>query len=406
MIFRSHALYRVLSLMLLALLVPGPGARAAAPSQPVEVYLFWQAGCPHCEREIDFLKQWAAEEDRLRIHHLEIGADAGNRSAFLVMLRYAGIDRPVVPLTVIGTRVFEGFNDSSTTGAELKAAAAVCLETPCRDLVRPLLTGQPEPAPPAGVQPRPAPPKVLKLPVFGEVNLANVSLPVLTVMLGAVDGFNPCAMWVLVFLIGLLVGLRDRFRMWVLGGAFIVASAAVYYVFMAAWLNLLLFLGMLIWIRLLVGLLALGGGGYYLHEYFANPDAVCKVTAPAARRRVFERLRNLAGERNFLLALAGIVLLAFAVNLVELICSAGIPAVYTQVLAMSPLPTWQYHAYLGLYILVFILDDLFVFFVAMQTLRVTGLTGVYVRQAHLAGGLVMILIGLLLLFKPEWLAFA
>ena len=122
-------------------------------------------------------------------------------------------------------------------------------------------------------------PDVLKLPIFGEVSIAKVSLPLLTIMLAAVDGFNPCAMWTLLFLIGLLVGLRNRFRMWVLGSAFIVASAAVYYLFMAAWLNLLLFFGMLLWIRILVGMLAVGGGTYYLREYFVNPEAICRVTA-------------------------------------------------------------------------------------------------------------------------------
>ena len=132
----------------------------------------------------------------------------------------------------------------------------------------------------------------------------------------------------------------------------------------------------------------------------------CKVTAPSALRCVLEQLRSLASERSFVLAAAGIVLLAFVVNLVELICSAGIPAVYTQVLVLSNLPSWQYHVYLSLYILVFILDDLFVFFIAMKTLQVTGLTGAHVRHAHAIGGAVLIVIGFMLLFKPEWLTFA
>jgi len=114
----------------------------------------------------------------------------------------------------------------------------------------------------------------------------------------------------------------------------------------------------------------------------------------------------LASERSFVLAAAGIVLLDFVVNLVELICSAGIPAVYTQVLVLSNLPSWQYHVYLSLYILVFILDDLFVFFIAMKTLQVTGLTGAHVRHAHAIGAVVLIVIGFMLLFKPEWLTFA
>lgn len=163
---------------------------------------------------------------------------------------------------------------------------------------------------------------------------------------------------------------------------------------------------MLAWLRALIGVLALVGGGYYLREYFVNPAAICKVTAPESRRRVLHRFRSLAGERNFLIALTGIILLAFVVNAVELLCSAGLPAVYTQVLALSQLTAWEYHAYLSLYILVFMLDDLFVFCVAMQTLKLTGLTGAYVRQAHLIGGAIMLIIGLMLLFKPAWLSFS
>ncbi len=281
----------------------------------------------------------------MRFHYLEVTNETANRRVFADVVQYFGIERPAVPLTVIGEHYFEGYDDDATTGAEIKKAVAACLQASCRDVVRPLLTDEGRQAlhelliRPSEI------PKVLKLPLFGEVSLARVSLPVLTVMLAAVDGFNPCAMWALVFLISLLVGLHDRFRMWVLSGIFITTSAAVYYLFMAAWLNLLLIFGMLFWIRLLVGFLALGGGGYYLHEYFANPEVICKVTAPDARRRIFELLRSLVGERSFILAVTGIVLLAFLVNLVGLVCSAGIPAVYTQVLVLNNLPSWQYHVY-------------------------------------------------------------
>jgi hypothetical protein len=254
------------------------------------------------------------------------------------------------------------------------------------------------PAPSAGIVPA-----AIRVPLAGEVALRDLSLPALTVVLAAADGFNPCAMWVLVFLIGLVAGMRDRRRMWLLGGVFLFASAAVYFLFMVAWLNLLLLLGMIVWIRVGIGLLALAGGGYYLREFFTNPEAVCEITAPERRRRVLHWLRELARMDALWLALAGIVLLAVAVNLVELFCSAGIPAVYTQVLALSELATWQYHAYLLLYVAVFMLDDLVVFGVALKTLEVTGLTTRYSRWSHLIGGVVLIGIGAALIVRPEWL---
>jgi hypothetical protein len=386
-------------------------AAAAAPAKQVDAYLFWAFGCPHCEREIEFLKRLEAEEPRLQAHYLEVSRDAANQRAFAAVARRFVPDDPAVPLTVVGDAVMVGYATDETSGAALRQRVAYCLANDCPDTVGPLIRAaraeSPEPQAvirPDGRAPRMVPP-VIAVPFLGEVHTADFSLPVLTVVLGAIDGFNPCAMWVLVFLIGLLLGMEDRFRMWVLGTAFIAGSALVYFLFMAAWLNFLLFIGAVVWVRAAVGLVALGGGFYYLREYFQNPDAVCKVTAPQARRRVFETLRKLATESRFWLALGGIVALAFAVNLVELLCSAGIPAVYTQVLALSNLPVWQYYAYLALYIVVFMLDDLFVFVVAMKTLQIAGATTRYVRYSHLAGAVVLLAIGALLLLRPEWLMF-
>jgi thiol-disulfide isomerase/thioredoxin len=399
---------RTLAALALALLAFAAGAQ---PRDRVDAYLFWGIGCPHCEREIDFLKRLEAEEPRLRVRYLEVTGDAANRKAFAAVIAKIALEDPAVPLTLVGDAAMVGYASDDTSGAELRRMIGKCLASGCPDTVGPLLqasAGAGSGADAARGPPNQAQrvvPREVSVPFIGTVAIADLSLPVLTVLLGALDGFNPCAMWVLVFLIGLLVGMQDRVRMWTLGTAFIAGSALVYFLFMAAWLNFLLFMGAVVWVRAAVALVALGGGFYYLREYFRNPDAACPVTAPQARRRVFENLRKLANESRFWLAFLGIVALAFAVNLVELLCSAGIPAVYTQVLALSKIPAWQYYAYLALYILVFMLDDLFVFVVAMKTLQITGVTADYSRFSHLAGGIVLLAIGALLLLRPEWLMF-
>jgi len=386
----------------------------AAPAQStsrVDLYLFWGEGCPHCERAITFLKRLEAEEPRLRVHYLEVWRNAANRDAFVSIAQRLALEDLAVPVAVVGDSATIGYWTDSTTGAELKRRIDYCLTAACPDTMGPLLRGAgsentvPAPARAPGGGASRALPQTLTIPLFGEDRTTDLSLPVLTIVLGALDGFNPCAMWVLVFLIGLLLGMEDRVRMWVLGGAFIAGSALVYFLFMAAWLNFLLFIGAVVWVRAAMGVVALAGGFYYLREYFRNPAAVCKVTAPRARQQVFENLRRLASEQRFWLALSGILALAFAVNLVELICSAGIPAVYTQVLTLSDIPRWQYYAYLALYITVFMLDDLFVFVVAMKTLQLTGVTGGYTRFSSLAGGIVLLALGALLLLRPEWLMF-
>jgi hypothetical protein len=391
----------LLTALLLAL--AAPLARAADSASALDVYLFWALGCPHCERATTFLERLEKEEPRLRVHRLEVTRDARNREAFVrVVDRHRVVD-PGVPLIVIGDRIVEGYLDDASTGAELRSIARECLASDCRDTVARCRGRGRQPAGGGRTDaPACAAESCVAAPRRGVAR--DLSLPALTVVLGG-RRLQPVRMWTLVFLIGLLVGMPDRTRRWTLGVAFVAASALVYYLIMAAWLNALLFLGMVVWIRVVIGLVALGAGFYYLREFVLNKAAVCEVTRPERRRRVFERLRSLASERRFAVALAGIVLLAFAVNVVELLCSAGIPAIYTQVLALNALPRWEYHAYLALYILVFMLDDLVVFVTAMVTLEVAGATGQYARYGHLVGGGVLLAVGALMLLRPEWLMF-
>ena len=374
-------------------------AGRSAPLTPT-VNLFWAKGCPHCEREILLLRSLQAEQPDLRVRYLEITADHANRAMFRDVVNRLGITEPAVPLTLVGNQVWMGYADEASSGQQLREQIDRCRQAACPDIVAELLVEHPSESPVAELA---AVPERISLPLIGEVRLQQLTLPALTMMLGALDGFNPCAMWTLVFLIGLLLGMQDRMRMWILGSAFVAGSAVVYFLFMAAWLNLMLFLGALMMVRLAIGLVALAAGAYYLRQFFTGADQVCAVTAPEQRQRVFQKLKLLAQEGSFMAALGGILLLAFLVNLVELLCSAGIPAIYTQILAMHDLPAWQYYGYLGLYVLVFVADDLLVFVLAMVTLRVSGLGGRYAHYSHLVGGALLLLIGVLMLLRPDLL---
>jgi len=386
---------RMVLLILVFLLASLAGAARGEPPQPgpyarqVEVYLFWRSGCPHCEREREFLARLAAARPAVRVHEFNIWEDAAHRALLQRVGAALGADASAVPFTVVGGQAFSGYLSDASTGREIELRVLECLASDCPDPVAALM---------AGTKPEPRPPRAGGVP-------PTLPLPALTVLLAALDGFNPCAMWTLVMLLGILVGIPDRRRRWLLGGAFIAASALVYFLFLAAWLNLFLFLGMLPWVRVGVGLLALAGGGYYLRQFILRRDAVCEVSQAPRRQKTLGRLRELARGHALAWALAGIVGLAFAVNLIELLCSAGLPAVYTRVLTLSALPAWQYYAYLLLYILVFMLDDLIVFFATLKALEVAGLGTRYARWSHLIGGVVLLGIGFLLLFKPEWLVF-
>ncbi|MDH3580559.1 MAG: hypothetical protein OEM91_08030 [Hyphomicrobiales bacterium] len=383
----------------------------AAGTQAVPVHFFWSETCPHCTKAKAFLDALAKRDAGIGLQARKLPGDEATQRAFIAVSRHFNISPPAVPLITVGERVFAGYDDDATSGAGIRSEIEACRASSCEDVAgtiigRALLarSGSPSERPSAVV--RPSLPETLSFPILGSIRLQTLSLPVLTVVLGAIDGFNPCAMWVLIFLIGLLLGMQDSFRMWSYGAVFLLTSAAVYFVFLAAWLNVFLLLGSLAWIRVAVGLFALGAGSYYLWQFASIRDAVCPVTSPAERQTIMTRLKQAVGERSYLLAISGIVVLAVAVNLIELLCSAGIPAVYTQVLALNELQPAVYYGYLTLYIAVFLLDDAIVFVTAMVTLRAAGLAATYVRYSHLIGGVVLGGIGILLLLRPDLLAFA
>jgi hypothetical protein len=311
-----------------------------------------------------------------------------------------------VPVTVIGTEYVVGFYNANTSGREIEAmitnyAGKRYYNDPIKKILEQQIGGE-QVVVEKDKNPG-APDKEKTLPIFGTVNLKKISLPVLAVVIGFADGFNPCAMWILIFLITLLLGMKDRKKMWILGSLFIFISALSYFVFMSAWLNLLLFIGFIFWVRLGIAVVAIIFGGLNLKDYFTKKPDECVVSEIAEKKHLMDKFRKVVHHNKFWLAALGIIALGFSVNLVELLCSAGFPAVFTEVLTLSGLSGWSYYGYIGLYILFYMLDDLVVFFLAMFTLRATGLNAKYLRFTKLVGGILMLLIGLLLIFHPAWL---
>ncbi|MFA6131225.1 MAG: hypothetical protein WC730_03120 [Patescibacteria group bacterium] len=405
MIFRSLLIFSIMG----AFFLPS----IASAQSVVPVYLFWRNGCPHCENELEFLETMKAEYP-ISVQTFEVSMNAKNLALLQDVGAIMNTDVSGVPFTVIGEQAYVGFSETYT-GETFKTAVSNCVEEGCADPVKdivaayegttndqiPVVEDETE-----AIDTQSNSTEIsLTLPFLGTVDALDVSLPLLSVVIGALDGFNPCAMWTLIFLLSMLLGMHNKWRMWILGGAFIVSSAAVYFLFMTAWLNLMLFIGMITAVQIAIALVALGAGFYNLREYFVNKESACKVTAHEDRKKIFERIREIVAKEKFYLALGGIILLAGAVNMVELFCSAGFPAIFTQVLTLANLPTWQYYAYVLLYIFFFMLDDLLIFAIAMVTLQVTGITTKYSRLSHFIGGILMLVIGFLLIFKPGWLMF-
>ena len=245
----------------------------------------------------------------------------------------------------------------------------------------------------------------MKIPIFGKVNLKKVSLVTAAVVIGFIDGFNPCAMWVLLFLISILIGMKDRRRMWILGLAFLFTSAFIYMLIMLSWVQIAVKITTIIWVRNIIAIIAFVGGVVNLYQFSKTNDSGCQVVDDRKRKKIFKKIRKFTSEKSFLLALLGVVGLALSVNLVELACSAGLPLIFTELLALNHISSFMKYLYIAIYIIFFLLDDLIVFFIAMFTMKITGISTKYNKYSHFLGGIIMIVIGLLLLLKPGWLMF-
>ena len=378
----------------------------------VKAYFFYGEGCPHCAKEEAFFESIRDKYPTLEINSFEIYRNKENVSLMKEVSNKLNANANGVPFLVIGDKFLVGYAEG-ITNVEIENQIKFGLLNILPDVVGEIIDqknitseisiNSEQVNSEAKTEENGE--KFLKLPFIGKVDVYKVSIPVLAITMGVLDGFNPCAMWVLVFLISMLIGMGNRKRMWAIGTTFIVASALVYFIFMAAWLNLIIFLGFVAIIRIIIGLLALLGGGYNLKEFFTKKDATCEVTNENQKEKIIDKLKKVTKEKNIFLALGGVIILAFMVNLVELVCSAGLPAIFTQVLALNNVPTTSYYGYILLYILFFMIDDLIIFVIAMMTLKVTGITSKYTKYSHLIGGILMLIIGLLLIFKPELLMF-
>lgn len=386
-------------------------ALAQDTSPGINLYLFYRDDCPHCHDEQDFLEKLSEENTNINIIQNEVIKSKEGRDLYVKTVQDLGIDRTGVPLLVIGREYIVGFKNEETTGKKIIEMIERYSAGNCAGEVDYLNQNKEETCSEQevceenkgcelGLVEEKNEDTVLEnIPFLGEVNLKSFSLPVLTFLVAATDGFNPCAMWVLLFLISLLLGMKDRKRMWLLGGIFILTSGFVYFLFLAAWLELVMFMGAIIWVQITIALVALISGTYHLYDWWKNKDGVCKVTDNEKRKKVFSRIREIIKRERLALAIIGIIILAFAVNLVELVCSIGLPAVYTQVLASASLASWQYYAYLVFYVVIFMLDDMIIFSIAMKTLELRGISSKYSRYANLVGGIVIFILGIYLSLK-------
>ncbi len=406
---RTPLLALGLALVLAGVALALDARRPAASAAPegVDVEAFVQPGCPHCEAA----QAWLAEQARLRPGLVVLVRDVSGDREALGRLREvaaaAGARAVATPALLVRGTLVVGWRDAATTGARVAALLAAARPLPAPAGAEgecPLdLDAEPAaPAPCATAAPGPGE-ETVDLPLLGPVRARDVGLPAFTVALGLVDGFNPCAMWVLLFLLSLLVNLRSRARMLAIAGTFLLASGVCYFAFMAAWLSFFDVVGQARLVQVVLGAAACFVAAIHVKDFFAFHQGLTFSIPESAKPGLYGRVTRILRANRLGGAMLGVVVLAFLVNTVEILCTAGLPAVYTGVLSRYGLPRWQEYGYLALYQLFYLLDDALMLAIAVVTLSRRRLQEGGGRWLKLVSGAVVGLLGLLLLYRPEWL---
>lgn len=367
----------VLGLFTMLLAVPNTFANESAQpeSEPKVLEVFVRDGCPHCADAKAFLPKFTSDRPWLTITYRPVDTDADARDALIHYSRTSGTWSPSVPTFVFNGQVLVGFESPEQSGgklAELVDSGLVKNES--------INTG-----------------------LFGKISVSSMGLPLFTLAIGLLDGFNPCAMWVLLFLLSMLVHLKSRLRMALIAGTFVLVSGAVYYAFIAAWLNAFLLVGMSKAINYAIASIAILIGLINVKDYFGANNGFSLSIPASTKPGLYARMRAIIISDSLLISLATAATLAITVNFVELLCTAGFPAVYTSILAQQHLTSAEHYAYLGLYILGYMADDTLMAGTSVMALSSQKLTERAGRWLKLLSGVVMLLLGAIMLLKPEWL---
>ena len=380
---------------------------AADGTPTVRLYYFFSPTCPHCQAAKPFIAELESRNPWLEVKRYSVKDHRGNARFYYETAQALGAEALSVPGFVFCRQIIIGYDSAATTGKQLADALQACHD---RRAANP---AAPDPAPTVGGTSGTAATRLsaaeenagttVNLPLIGPLDAKALSLPVLTLVLAGMDAFNPCAFFVLLFLLSLLVHARSRTRMAIVGGTFVLFSGLVYFVFMAAWLNVFLIAGELRVITAIAGLVALTVAALNIKDYFWFKTGPSLSIPDAAKPGLFKRMREVVASGSMGPMIVSTVLLAIVANSYELLCTAGFPMVYTRALTLADLESWQYYAWLAAYNVIYVLPLLAIVTVFVKTMGARKLTEAEGRLLKLISGFMMLGFGLLLLVAPNML---
>ena len=369
----------------------------------LNLYLFYGRECPHCEDLLNYLEPYIKDKDNIKLYKYEVWHDQKNLEKLEEVHKIMTDSNSGVPYLVIGNTGISGFSEKLTPD-KITSSIEYYSHVKFVDKVG-IYLGVVDENTDSSEDNKKDLDSNMNIPIFGKKDVKKFSILLSAIVIGLVDGLNPCAMWILIFLISMLLGMENKKRKWALGITFLLSSGFVYFLFLISWLNLATLLNDIIYIRTAIATVAMVFGFSSILKVVNQKDDGCEVVDSKNRKRIILSIKKIIKEKSFIIALLGIVALAAAVNVVELLCSLGLPVMFSEILAVNNVNLTSKILYSIIYILSFLLDDIIIFIIAMKTMEIKAISNKYGKYSHLIGGIIMVIISALMIFKPEWLMF-
>lgn len=380
------------------------GFNIAFAQEKIEVNFFYSATCPFCAKEKAFLEKLEGEYSQIEVKKLGLFE---KKNAELLQGLYQRYKVPselrgFVPITFIEEQVFLGFDEEIGSKIEdyiLALIKKISPEPPSKRPVEPREPVGPEGLPRDIVSPI-TPEGKTHLPIIGEIDISEFSLPALAVILGFFDGFNVCSLGALVLILGLVLAFKSRGKTLVFGGIFILTTAIVYGVFIFLWHQLFSVLSPHIKkMEIVIGVLTLAGGGYFLREFlkFRKRGPVCEYNSIS--QKFSQKIQGVFEKRaNILVIVGAIFLFAAMITIIEFPCSAVLPVLFAGILSKAHLSTSLSLFYIGLFLFFYLLDEIIVFLVSVFTMKLWIASPKFTTFLYLIAATMLFFLGFYYLF--------
>lgn len=348
--------------------------------EKVNIYLFYSKICPHCQKEEKYFETLKEKyQDKINIYTYEVTENKTNNEIMKSLKKELKENSQGVPFTIIGSKTFLGYDESLNKRIENTIESYLDENTKTDN--------------------------TYTIPILGKIEAKNASIILIAIILGFIDGFNPCAMWILLLLINMCISIKDKKKMLIVCLTFIITSGIIYFLSMLG-IGFILDLTTISYIRNIIAILAIILGIYNLYTYLkTRKQTGCHVVKKEKRKTIITKINNILNNKNTLLMFGGTIILATSVSLVEMACSLGFPTIFLELLSINNIHSFLKVTYLLIYILFYLIDDIIVLFLSIKAFETKGISTKYNKYVHLIGGLIMILMGVLLIFKPEWIMF-